>query len=71
MILRGSAVFRYTPSGAIAGFDLPTILSITEALGHDTHAMLRLLDYAQTGLREAMNNHGNSDTEHIHPHSGS
>ena len=71
MILRGGAVLKFTSSGAVAGFDYPTILSITEALGHDTHAMLRLFDYAQTGLREAVKNNGNSNTEHINPHSGS
>lgn len=71
MILRGSAVFRYTPSGAIAGFDFPTIVSITEALGQNAHTMLRLFDYAQTGLREAIRKNGNSNTEHIHSHSSS
>ena len=71
MIQRGGSVLKYYPSGAIAGFDVPTTLSIAEALGYDSQALLLLLEYAESGLREAVKNNGDSNTEHIHTHSGS
>jgi hypothetical protein len=64
-------VLKYYPSGAIAGFEIPTIMSMTQALGYDNQALLRLLDFAEAGLREAVKKHGDSsNTEHINSDSG-
>ena len=72
MIQRGGSVLKYYPSGAIAGFDVPTIMSMTQALGYDTQALCRLLDFAEAGLREAVKNNGDSsNTEHFYSDSGS
>jgi len=56
---------RYFPNGKVAGFCIPTILSICNALGYDSRAVLHLLEYAEAGLQEAINKHGNSNSEHI------
>jgi hypothetical protein len=66
-----SQVLKYYPSGAIAGFDIPTIVSMTHALGYDSQAVLRLLEHAEQGLREAVKKHGDSNTEHIDSDRGS
>jgi hypothetical protein len=71
VIQRGGSVLKYYPSGAIAGFNVSIILSIAEALGYDSQALLLLLEYAESGLGEAVKNHGDSNTEHIHTHRGS
>jgi hypothetical protein len=63
-------VLKYYPSGAIAGFEIPTIMSMTQALGYDSQALLLLLEYAESGLREAVKNNGDSNTEHFNPDSG-
>lgn len=70
-LLKLGSVLKYYPSGAIAGFDIPTIVSMTHALGYDSQAVLRLLEHAEQGLREAVKKHGDSNTEHIDSHSGS
>ena len=65
VIQRCGGQLRLHPNGNIAGFDIPTILSITEALGYDLQAMLLLLDNAEAGLREAVKkNADSSHTEH-------
>lgn len=71
MLLRCSGQFKLHPSGKIVGFDIPTILSVTEALGYDQQVVLRLLDYAEAGLHEAIRDHGNSNAEHFNQDSGS
>lgn len=55
---------RYYPNGKIAGFDLLTILSLSDALGYDTKALLWLIGYAETGLHQAVTDHGDSKPEH-------
>lgn len=65
IIRRYGGQIRLHPNGDIAGFDVPTIFSITEALGYDLQAMLLLLDHAEAGLREAVKkNADSSHTEH-------
>lgn len=57
---------RLYPNGGIAGFDVPTVLSVTEALGYDLQALLLLIDHAEAGLREAVKkNADHSSTEHL------
>ena len=70
VLLRCSGQFKLYPSGKIAGFDIPTILSVTHVLGYEPRALLLLLDYAEAGLREAIRNHGNSNSEHFDQDSG-
>jgi hypothetical protein len=60
---------RFYPSGVIAGFDIPTLLSVTQALGYDAQALLCLLDYAEAGLREAIKKH-DSNTKYFNQDSG-
>jgi hypothetical protein len=69
--LQRGGVLKYHPNGNVAGFDIPTILSITHALGYDSHAFVFLLEFAEEGLREAVKKHGNSNTEHFNPDTGS
>jgi hypothetical protein len=70
VLLRCSGQFKLYPSGKIAGFDIPTILSVTDVLGYDRQALLRLLGYAEAGLHEAIRDHGNSNAEHFDQDSG-
>ncbi len=44
---------------------------MTHALGYDSQAVLRLLEHAEQGLREAVKKHGDSNTEDIDSDSGS
>lgn len=46
---------------------MPTILSVTAALGYDQQAVLLLIEYAEAGLREAVKKHADSNTEHFYP----
>ncbi len=63
MIQRCFAHLRYHPGGKLAGFDIPTILGVTDALGYDNRAVLTLLEHAESGLREAVAKHGSSNSE--------
>ena len=65
IILRCSGQLRRHPNGKAAGFDIPTILSMTEALGYDRQVLMLLLVHAELGLREAIDKHGNGNTEHL------
>lgn len=66
MIQRCGGQLKLFPNGHISGFDIPTILSVTEALGYDLQAMLLLIEHAEAGLREAIKKHGDhSNSEHF------
>jgi hypothetical protein len=66
------AHLRFYPNGDIAGFDIPTTLSVAQALGYNSRALMLLLDAAEAGLKEAIHAHGNRDTaEHLDPNFGS
>lgn len=56
---------RFHPNGRIAGFDIPTILGVTHALGYDSRSVLTLIEHAESGLREAVTKHGSSSSERI------
>jgi hypothetical protein len=58
-------LFKFLPNGKLSGFCLSTILSICSTVGYDSRAVLHLLEYAEAGLQEAINKHGNSNSEHI------
>lgn len=68
--MRCGSQMKRTPGGKIAGFDIPTLLSVTEALGYDRQAVLRLLDHAEAGLFEAIRDHGERNPEHFDPDRG-
>lgn len=70
VIQRCSGQLKFYPSGSIAGFDVPTVLCVTQAFGYDLQAMLLLIEYAEAGLREAVKKHVDSNTEHLHPVDG-
>lgn len=70
MIARCSSQLKRSPGGKIAGFDIATLLSVTEALGYDRQAVLRLLDHAEAGLFEAIRDHGQRNPEHFDPDRG-
>ncbi len=70
MLLRCGYHFARSPGGDVSGFDIPTILGVTDALGYDRQAMMRLLEYAEAGLHEAIRDHGNSNTKHFDSDSG-
>lgn len=70
VITRCSGQLNYYPNGTIAGFNIPSVLSVSQVLGYDAQAQLLLLNYADQGLSEALKDHGNSNTEHFHPGSG-
>lgn len=70
MIQRCSGQLKFYPSGSIAGFDMPTILCVTQALGYDLQATLLLIEHAEAGLREAVKKHADSNAEHLHPADG-
>lgn len=65
MIQFCSLHLKLYPNGHIAGFDIPTVLSVCEALGYDLQALLLLIEYAEAGLREAVKKHGDSSSEHF------
>lgn len=54
VVERCAGHLKLFPSGNIAGFDLPVALSITSALGYNEKAVLFLMEYAESGLREAI-----------------
>ena len=54
---------RYHPNGKLSGFDIPTIIGVTNALGYDSRSVLTLLEHAESGLREAVAKHGSSNSE--------
>jgi hypothetical protein len=70
VIQRCSGQLKFYPSGSIAGFDVPTIISVAQALGYDLQATLLLIEHAEDGLREAVKKHADSNTEHLHPADG-
>lgn len=65
MIQRCFMHMRYLPNGKVAGFDIPTLLGVTHALGYDSRSLLTLIEHAETGLREAVTNYGSSSSERI------
>ncbi len=46
---------RFTPSGHVAGIDMNTALKISEVRGFEPGVMSELLNAAENGLIEAMN----------------
>lgn len=71
VLTRCSGQLNYYPNGRIAGFDIQTILSVSQVLDYDVRAQLLLLYYAEKGLGEALKEHGNSNAEHFNQDSGS
>ena len=65
MIQRCFTHLRYHPNGKVAGFDIPTLLGVTNTLGYDSRSVLTLIEHAEFGLREAVNKHGSSSSERI------
>lgn len=61
MIKRGSGQLRLNPAGHILGFDLPALVAIGTALGYDTQALLLLFHHAESGIQQAVKQHGDSD----------
>ena len=71
MIQRISGHLRFYPNGEIAGFDIPTALSVSEALGFSSQALMLLFLDAEVGLKEAIQKHGDIDPTSIDPDRGS
>jgi hypothetical protein len=71
VLTRCSGQLNYYPNGRIAGFNIQTILTVSQALGYDVSAQLQLLYYAEKGLGEAIKEYGNSNAEHFNQDSGS
>ncbi len=71
VIQRGYGQLRLNAAGRILGFDLPSLVTISTALGYDTQALLLLFHYAESGLKEAEKAHANvSHEECISPAGG-
>lgn len=67
MIQRISGHLRFFPNGEIAGFDIPTALSVSEALGYSSRALMLLFIDAEAGLKEAIQAHGDNDPTPFDP----
>lgn len=63
VILRGCGQLRISPAGRVVGFDLPALLTICTALGYDAQALMLLFHFAESGLKQAVRNHGDSSNE--------
>lgn len=53
----GSTQRRYAGAGVCVGLDLPALLTLGDALGHDRAAMARLLPALEAGLMRAKLEH--------------
>jgi len=70
VVQRCSGHLRFYPNGDIAGFDIPTALGVTQALGYRERTVMLLLESADSGLKEAVQKHGNHDPATVDPDRG-
>ncbi len=63
VILRAGNQLRVGRNGIILGFDITALAAIATALGYDPRILLQLFHYAESGLHQAIKNHGNQHHE--------
>lgn len=69
--MRGSSQLRIGMGGAVLGFDLETLVTISRTFGYDTNAFLHLFHHAERGMMAGRYTHGNrNDEKHLDPTGG-
>lgn len=61
--MRGSSQLRIGMGGAVLGFDLEALVTISRTLGYDINAFLHLFHHAERGMMAGRYTHGNRNDE--------